>query len=133
MKKSELQQIIREEAQKVLHESFTANSKLANALTFIKKNSGELANEDPKIKMAMEKVNKSGVTSKDVFSFAALFPRDTFKVDDIRTGKLHNKIKQSYINADQMKIALVKADALKDFLLAFDEYHGGTKDWYKKY
>ena len=131
MKKLELKQIIREEIGKVLREGFAANSKLANTITFMKKKATNWS-EEPELKSAIEELNKAGVTSKDVFSFAALFPRDTFKVDDIRDGKLEAQIQRGYFSGSEKSAELSKAAALKKFILAFDDYHE-EKNWYMKY
>ena len=56
--------------------------------------------------------------SGDVFSFANLFPRDTFRIDYIRNGKLEAHIKKSYLSGDVANSKLQKAKALKD--LTFD-------------
>ena len=133
MKTHELRQIIREEISKVLNETeilsegFAANSKLADRITHVKKNAGNWP--EPELKSAIEELNKAGVTSKDVFSFAALFPRDTFKVDDIRKGKLEAQIQRTYFSGSEKSSELSKAAALKKFILAFDDYYG-EKNWY---
>jgi hypothetical protein len=116
----------------ILKEAFSANSKLANALLYMKKNAEEAYQDEPEIMSAMADVKASGLLSKDVFTFASLFPRDSFKVDDIRSGKLEAQIKRVYFGESETS-ALNKAKALKSFLLAFDKNHGGDKNWYKGY
>jgi hypothetical protein len=116
----------------ILTEAFAANSKLANALLFMKKNAEQVYQDEPEIMSAMNDVKSSGLSSKDVFTFASLFPRDSFKVDDIRSGKLEAQISRIYFGGSATE-ALNKAKALKAFLLAFDNHHGGDKNWYKGY
>ena len=113
-----------------INEAFAANSKLANALNFLKKNADNIIDDNPEIASALETVKASGLTSRDVFTFASLFPRDSFKVDDIRTGKLEAQVNRVYFDGSDM---LNKAKALRLFLLAFDNYHYGDKNWYKGY
>jgi hypothetical protein len=113
-----------------LNEAFAANSKLANALLFMKKNAENVYQDEPEIMSAMADVKASGLTSRDVFSFASMFPRDSFKVDDIRTGKLEAQVDFIHFDGSEM---LNKAKALRSFLLAFDNYYHGDKNWYKGY
>jgi hypothetical protein len=113
-----------------INEAFAANSKLANALNFLKRNADNIIEDNPEIASALEAVKASGLTSRDVFTFASLFPRDSFKVDDIRTGKLEAQVNRVYFDGSDM---LNKAKALRLFLLAFDNYHYGDKNWYKGY
>jgi len=116
----------------LLNEGFAGESKLASAIKFMKKNAESAFEDDKEIQSVMKDVKASGLVSDDVFSFSALFPRNSFKIDDIRSGKLEAQIKKLYIAADESK-ALKKAKVLKDFLLAFDKAHDGDKEWYKKY
>jgi hypothetical protein len=116
-----------------INEAFAANSKLANAVNYLKKNAGTMYDDNPEIMAALDAVNASGLTSRDIFTFASLFPRDTFKVDDIRTGKLEAQINRVYFDGSDMLDMLNKAKALKSFLLAFDNYYDGDKNWYKGY
>ena len=116
----------------LLSEAFAANSKLASAVKFMKKNAESAYEDEKEIQSAMKDVKASGLTSEDVFKFASLFPKDSFKVDDIRSGKLEAQIKRVYFGGDESK-ALEKAKALKSFLLAFDKNFGGDKNWYKGY
>ena len=113
-----------------INEAFAANSKLANALNLLKKNADSINDDTPEIAAALEAIKASGLTSQDVFTFASLFPRDSFKVDDIRTGKLEAQVNRVYFDGSDM---LNKAKALRLFLLAFDNYHYGDKNWYKGY
>jgi len=113
-----------------INEAFAANSKLANALNFLKRNADNIIEDNPEIAAALEAVKASGLTSRDVFTFASLFPRDSFKVDDIRTGKLEAQVNRVYFDGSDM---LNKVKALRLFLLAFDNYHYGDKNWYKGY
>ena len=113
-----------------INEAFAANSKLANALNFLKRNADNIIEDNPEIASALEAVKASGLTSRDVFTFASLFPRDSFKIDDIRTGKLEAQVNRVYFDGSDM---LNKAKALRLFLLAFDNYHYGDKNWYKGY
>ena len=117
----------------LLSEAFAANSKLASAVKFMKKNAESTYEDEKEIQSAMKDVKASGLTSEDVFKFASLFPRDSFKVDDIRSGKLEAQIKRVYLSGGDQSKALEKAKALKGFLLAFDKNHGGDKNWYKGY
>jgi len=113
-----------------INEAFAANSKLANAVNYLKKNAGTMYDDNPEIMAALDAVNASGLTSRDIFTFASLFPRDTFKVDDIRTGKLEAQVDRVHFDGSDM---LNKAKALRSFLLAFDNYYHGDKNWYKGY
>lgn len=114
----------------ILKEAFAANSKLSNALNYLKKNAEILYDDNQEIIDAIAAVKSSGLTSRDIFSFASLFPRDTFKVDDIRSGKLEAQVDRVYFDGSDM---LNKAKALKAFLLAFDNHYHGDKNWYKGY
>jgi hypothetical protein len=117
----------------LLSEAFAANSKLASAVKFMKKHAESTYEDEKEIQSAMKDVKASGLTSEDVFKFASMFPRDSFKVDDIRSGKLEAQIKRVYLSGGDQSKALEKAKALKSFLLAFDKNHGGDKNWYKGY
>ena len=130
-KKSDFEQVINAiEGSTSLNEAFAANSKLANALNFLKKNAGTIYDDNPEIMSALEAVRATGLTSRDVFSFASMFPRDSFKVDDIRTGKLEAQVDRIHFDGSEM---LNKAKALRSFVLAFDNYYHGDKNWYKGY
>jgi len=115
----------------LLNEAFAANSKLANALVHLKKNAESVYQEEPEIMAAMSAVKASGLLSKDIFTFASLFPRDSFKIDDIRTGKLEAQINRTYFGGSEVD-ALNKARALKTFLIAFDNLYK-TKTWYNDF
>jgi hypothetical protein len=104
---------------------FVAKSGLANAIIHYKKHPGDFSNE-------VQKLKDAGVTSDDVFSFSSLFNRDTFNVGYIRNGKLEEQIKKTYFNGEEQTKELKKAVALKEFILAVDNYYG-EKTWYNKF
>lgn len=112
----------------LLSEGFKSNSGLAKAIRMYKKESDSF----PGDKSIIDNIRASKLISDDIFHFAALFPRDTFKIDYIRNGKLESEIKRLYFNGDNQKIELEKAKALKEFVLALDKYYG-EKNWPAKF
>lgn len=93
------------------------------------KSNPESFSGDPKI---IEDLKKLKVISDTVFHMAALFPRDSFKIDYIRNGKLEAQIKRSYFSGEGQNLELAKAIALKQFVLAMDKMYG-DKTWPAKF
>jgi hypothetical protein len=116
---------------KIVSEGFSANSGLANIIKLI--NTGKL---DPEIFGLPSDIKQQAsdvkLISKDIFSFASMFPKDTFKIQDILSGKLEQKVKAMYINDDQIKAAALKINVLKEIVKSLDEYFG-DRSWTKKF
>jgi hypothetical protein len=127
IKKSELRQIIKEEIQKVLNEGFAANSALVNSIAFYKKQIGNIPDE---LKPSVQALIDEKIPSNIVFEFSSMFPRDSFKVEYIRDGKLENVIRRLYLSPSDEEM-VQKAELVKAFLLAGDAYFQ-DKNWYKR-
>ncbi len=113
-----------EQHKDVLNEAFKANYGLGKAISMFKKNPAAWYGD----KKVLDAIKQEGVTSETVFHFASLFPRDSFKIEDIRTGKLEAQIKRSYFSGESQEKELKKAKALKDFVLELDKEYD-TKSW----
>ena len=110
----------------LINEGFRSNSGLAAAIRLYK---GE-PDKFPGSQSTIKKILDLKMPSNIVFQFSSLFPRDTFKIDYIRNGKLQAKIKSSYISDESKK--LEEANVLRDFVLALDKFYG-SKDWPSKF
>ncbi len=112
----------------MLKEGFKANSGLSSVLVRYKKHP-ENFSIDPNIH---KEIVESGIKGDDIFSFASLFKKDSFRIEDIRNGKLEAQIKQLYISDEDVNRNLKKAQALKKFVSAMDEYYQ-EKNWPSKW
>jgi len=78
------------------------------------------------------KVKESKLTSSNVFSFSSMFPRDSFKIQDIISGKLAARTKQITFNGPGLDADLKKIEVLKDIVVAMDTWYG-DRSWTLKY
>lgn len=117
-----------EQFNETVNEAFKANSGLGKALIQFKKDPAHFEGD----KKIIDRLIELKVTSNRVFEFAAMFPRDTFKIEDIRKGKLEAQIKRIFFDGENQKTALAQAAALKEFVLALDKQFG-EKNWTSKF
>lgn len=124
MKITELRNLIKEEISSVLKEGI--NDSLANAVrTYnVQFKKGKKFDEmgTPGIDGILKQMQENEVNSALVFAFAALFPRNSFKIDFIRNGQLAAKVKASYINDATKKVKQV--EILKSFVDYLDNFYG---------
>jgi hypothetical protein len=78
------------------------------------------------------RLKESGLTSSNVFSFASMFPRDSFKIQDIISGKLAARTNQITFNGPGLDADLKKIEVLKEIVLAMDAWYG-DRSWTLKY
>lgn len=76
----------------------------------------------------MKNMDSNNVNSKFLFSVDSLFPRNSFKIDYIRSGKAQQMANRLYIEPTE---PLKKIGILKDFILHMDGM-ANRKDWYSK-
>jgi Protein of unknown function (DUF2958)/Family of unknown function (DUF6496) len=86
-------------------------------------------NQEPELYSILKKMSENLVTSKFVFELNSMFPRGSFKVDDIRTGKAEQQIKKIHFSGEE---PLRKLKILKEFVEYMDKYNG-DKTWAKSY
>ena len=92
--------------------------KLSHVISFLKMNRSKWSQMYGIDKKYIDDMFASEISSGDIFKFAAMFPRNSFKIRDITTGKLQQKMKAQIINPTEAVKAVRKANALAKFLLA---------------
>jgi hypothetical protein len=125
MNKSELKSLIKEEINKILKEGFNTQSGVSKAIALYKKNPSALSGNEH----IVQKLIDLKIPSSYIFNIASLKKRDTFKLNDLRTGKIEQIISSSYLEPEA---ELQKVRALRDFVLALDKEYGDT-NWPLKF
>jgi hypothetical protein len=120
MKKLELIKIIKEEISSVLNEGMAES--LANTVRLYNVRFKKGTEFESGVDEILKQMQENGVTSEVVLQFAALFPRNSFKLDFIRNGQLAAKVKASYINDTSKKVK--QAEILKSFVDHLDNFYG---------
>lgn len=111
-----IEQLEKETGKKViLKEAFKANSGLSKVLINYKKHP-ENFSIDPNIH---KEVIESDIKGNDIFSFASLFKRDSFRIEDIRNGKLEGQIKWNYISDEDINRNLKKSPSIKEVRFSY--------------
>lgn len=108
-----------------LNEGFAQNSRLAYAITGVRK---EKENFYDTPKATIDLILAADLRDSDIFTFASLFPRDSFRADYITNGKLESEIKRLYMSGDTQDKYLKKAKALKALFADLDKYFG-SHEW----
>lgn len=111
----------------LLNEGFKANSSLANYIRLLKKN-GPFGDVRPETIKALQDLK---VTSDVIFQLAAIFPKDTFRIDDIVSGKLKQQIRRVYINDELQAERIKQVTALKQLVKELDSTFG-DRSWTSK-
>lgn len=81
-------------------------------------------NED--IVRAAGVLRQANVTSAIIFQLAALFKRDTCKLNYFTNGAVEQQIKRVYFDGNDKQKALQQAAAIKQFVLAMNKYYEGS-------
>lgn len=79
----------------------------------------------------LDKIKEIPVTSQDIFELSALFKSPGMTRKDLNNGKLHQRIKGSYLDGEVEKRQLRKADVLVDFLRFMDQEYG--PNWWTRF
>ena len=108
-----------------INEGFKQNSSISNLIKKSKKEDFSKTYDVPE--EVVKRLKDSGIVSSDIFTFAGLFKKDSFRVGYITNGKLEQKIKELYIEDDSVEKNLEKVKALKDVINALEKSLG--KDW----
>lgn len=78
------------------------------------------------------KMKEFGVTSKAVFNFSSMFPRDTFKIQDIISGKLLARVKAITFDGPGLENNIKQIEILQDIVNSMDAYYK-DRSWTSKY